>query len=274
MSERDNNDTPGSGRSRLVKRVDEELFAAWKAEDPAARTEAWNRLWTATYSWAAPYCRSMAPDAFAADEWAAEAIFSALADVERRLRDEFSWQGEPQFAGMFSNYVRRRCIDRCRAFMRLAAREADEGREQVAGGRPDRSPSVPAMQEDDTIGIAGTVAAIGDIAFRLAWQREICAERPALAEIMEAKQAYLRECCVRAVVGLAVPDADAMRLDDLVPLIDRCGFDASSPEMNEFIMNRLGIDRMTLDNRLREIRKLLRRVQSGEADDTDRPGAR
>lgn len=259
-------------RSRLVKRVDEQLFAAWKAQDPAARAEAWNRLWTATYSWAAPYCRSMAPDDLAADEWAADAIISALADVERLLTGDFYWQGEPQFAGMFSNYVKRRCIDRCRAFMRLAARTADEGREEDADGRPAPSPSVPATQEVEAIGIARTAKAIGDIAFRLAWQREICAERPALVEVMEAKQAYVRECCLQAVVGVAAAHAETMTLDDLVPLIDHCGFDASSQEMSEFVMRRLGIDRATLDNRNREIRKLLRRVQSGGAGSRTAPG--
>ena len=109
----------------------------------------------------------------------------------------------------------------------------------------------------------GTADALRDIAFRLAWQREICAERHALVDVIEAQQEYLRECCLREVTGVAAADAAAMTLDGLISRIDPRGLDASSQEMDESIMKRLGIDRGTLDNRLREIRKLLPRAPVG-----------
>lgn len=247
-------------RSRLISRVDADLFAAWKAGDAVARNEAWRRLWTSTYSWVVPFCRTMAPDDLAAQEWAADAINAVHAELEKLLAGGFTWRGEPQFAGMFANYVKRRCLDRCRAFMRTDGRNADI-RLESEGVEADL-PSSPPVQESEAVDLARTREAVDDLVCRLARRREVCGSRRALVDIIDAMLAYLRECCLRAVVTVDAATAAPLTLDQLVPLIDRQAVVASSSEMSEFIMAHLGIDRPTLDNRNREIRKLLLVVQA------------
>lgn len=253
MTERNREDAPKPLVSPVLAKVDEQLFDAWKSGDPAARDEAWRRLWATNYSWAVPFCRAMAPDDLTAKEWAADAWKAALRNLEARMAAEgFSWRGESQFAGLFVEYLKRRCLDCRRAELRVTAptrRSAGNTAQELDVVLP----PVPA-DEDRQIEAAQTRAAIEKMVERLAGCKEMCRGRPALAAIFEARQAYLRECCVRAVVG--VPNAASLSLDELVPLLDRHAVEASSEEMNRFTMARLKISRGTLDVRLQDFRKL------------------
>lgn len=257
MTEHNREDAPEPWGSPALTKVDEQLFDAWKSGDPAARDEAWTRLWTTNYSWAVPFCRTMAPDDLTAREWAADAWKAALSNLEARMAAEgFSWRGESQFAGLFGEYLKRRCLDRRRAELR-ATTQARRSAGDTAQELDVVLPPVPA-DEDHQIEAAQTRGAIEKIVQRLAGCKEMCRGRPALEAIFEARRAYLLECCVRAVVGVA--NADSLSLDELVPLLDRHAVEASSEEMNKFTMARLKISRGTLDVRLQEFRKLWHRA--------------
>ncbi|MBY0494539.1 MAG: hypothetical protein K2Y23_10005 [Cyanobacteria bacterium] len=257
MTERDHEDTTEPLVSPVLATVDEQLFDAWRSGDPAARDEAWTRLWNLNCSWAVPFCRTMAPDDLTAEAWAAEASDAALSNLEARIAAEgFSWRGESQFAGLFGQYLKRRCLDRRRAELRVTAPTR-----RTAGVTAQELdvvlPPVPA-DEEHLIEVAHTRAAIEAMVERLGGCKEVCRGRPALEAVFDAREAYLRECCVRAVVGVA--NAESLSLDELVPLLDRHAVEASSEEMNKFTMARLKISRGTLDVRLQEFRKLWRRA--------------
>lgn len=267
MGTNDPEDPPAPGRrSRFASLMDEQLFAAWQTGDAVARRQVWARLWTATFSFAVAFCHGFAPDAHAAEEWASDAINQAYWDVQGRLDAGLRWEGEPQFTGLFVNYVKRRCIDRCRAFGRVAARTDDSGAaDEENGTRFEEIASVP----PEAPAVWRTREAIKELADRLKERRTICDGRDALLAVIDAQLAYLRACCLRAVEGV---NTSALLLAELIRLVERQAIDASSDEMSEFIMERLQISRNVLDLRQREIRKLVKQAGAGEAGHAPRSG--
>jgi len=266
MATNDPPDPPGRmRRATFVSLMDEQLFAAWQTGGPAARLEAWTRLWTGVFSFAVAFCSHFAPDAHASEACASDAVNQACLDVQRRLDAGLRWEGEPQFTGFFVNYVKRRCLDGCREMSRVAARTDDSRAADSATGRPiEAIASVPSGMP----AVRRTQKAIEHLVDRLEWSRTVCLGRDALVAVIDGKLAYLQACCLRAVEGAA---ASALSPVELVPFLDRDAVDASSEEMSEFIMERLQISRNVLDLRQREIRKLVK--QAGAGEDGGAPGS-
>lgn len=255
MPERKRNNSPKPLPSRVLARVDEQLFNAWKSGDPAARAEAWTRFSELTYSWAVAFCRPMAPDDLTAEEWAADASEAALRNLEARMAWEgFSWRGESQFAGLFGEYLKNRCRDCRRASLRVAVRFRRSARDTDQDDLELVLPPVPA-DEEHQLEVDRTYEALERMVETLGRGKEICTGRPKLEAIFDAREAYLRECCLRAVVGVA--NAESLSLDELVRLLDRQAVEASQEEMNKFTMARLKISRGALDTRLQAIRALI-----------------
>jgi hypothetical protein len=248
-------------RSRQLRRVDAMLFVAWQAGDPWARSEAWERLQATTISWALPFCRTLASDDLAARELYADGLNDAFLEMDEQVTSgDFRWRGEDQFAGVFTNLLRWRCLGRHRKWLRYWLRIADRGRE---GNETDDdlekliAPSLPA-QEDGAIAIAATRQGIEQMVTRLGMHRMLCknARRKALVAVINQQLEYLRQCCMRSVAPTDT-DATTLTLDQLVPLIDRDAVEASSPEMSKFIMSRLRISRNTLDKRKKQIQAII-----------------
>lgn len=252
-------------RPRVFARLDERLFRAWQAKDEAARADAWVHIWDLSYSVAVALCRGFAPDEHTAQEWASHAITGAWIDIERQLQQGLRWDGDPEFVGLLRAHVTYRCKDRYRAYWRLTSHFEDflGVPDDQRAERLDALATIPPTQEVKELAAARTHEAIGGLVSRLTAEREICRSSPALVEILDAMLAYVLECCARAVVG----DSRLLTLDELIPLVNRDVFDASMADMNQFILERLKINRNTLDTRRKQIR---RRVEQTARDETDR----
>lgn len=233
--------------------IDERLFAAWSNGNEQARADAWLLMHRYLYSLAVSVCGRSAADRTQALQWADEAMTDAWQEVDDRLTAGHAWDGEPLFVGLVRSRVVFHSLRRAERGLRWNRRIRDLQTPEGAGDPIDLVRSEPPHQEQLEMAVATTREHLSVLVARLRWLRELAANRPALKAVLDASLAYLRACCERAV-----PDAAGQRapLTELIPRLDRDGFEASESEMNQFIMSRLNIGRNVLDLRRRQIRQL------------------
>jgi DNA-directed RNA polymerase specialized sigma24 family protein len=232
----------------MVVRIGADLFAAWQRRDLDARNEVWSRLYVTAYSFAVAFCRGLAPDDLAAEEWGHDAIVQVFCEVDARI-ESFTWQGDSQFTGVMITMIKRRALDGFRAHYRYASRTDDLffGTDDDRNEQFENAARVAAPQAMS----ARTHDAIAALISRLAQARERCRTRPALVDVVNATIDYVHDCCGRATIGV---ETKRLPLDEIVPLMDHGAFEASTRDLNAFVRERLKIDGPTLLDRRREIR--------------------
>jgi hypothetical protein len=203
-------------------------------------------------------------------EDAEAAAVSAYSDtwrsLERQLQDGLQWTGEPAFLKHITAHIVYRIKDARRQHYRRTNRLDDllGDPEEARTARLERltpvAPNQGAPEDPDEAVALRTEMAVGHIVTTLATWKEVCRmrKRKALVAVLDAQLEYIRHCVAKAVTNLGSErHPEAMTLDELLPYLDPDAFHASQPEMSQFIMDALTINRGTLDTRRKQIRELV-----------------
>lgn len=257
---------PQDPRRQRRAELDKQLFQAWQSGDQAAFQTIWEHLWSTMFSVAVAYCRSMGYKPEDAVDGATDAVNDAWIGIDSKLRAGYRWTADSSFVSLVESRVILRCKDWRRRKYRwtnglvdlpgVAEEQGDDFLERLVPVEP--------TQGADALVTIRTQEEVDSLVCRLAARREICRGQPALAQLIDAQLAYVRECVARTVEEV---DTSAMTLDELIPLMNRGMFDASKADMNRFIMARLRITRNTLDTRQADIRALVAAVRPKDPED-------
>ena len=262
---------PGHGSVAL----DEQLFRAWQSGDLEARDVVWTRLWIGFSSLAVGFCRRFCRDQATAKEWASSAIAEASLEIERRVSDgAIAWAGQGQFVRWASAQVIFRCRDQCRHSVRWLNRIVHvEEREDDGSDRLDSLVSTPPRQEEDLVRGEHHRDGLRRFVRELTELRALCRDSPALEEVVDEMRMYLRACLIESLPSGIEPSS--FTLDELTEAARPERVEATKTAAYRHIMQRLGIDRNTLYQRMKRIHALRRETaRDGRYRSARRSGSR
>lgn len=236
--------------------MDEQMFKAWVQGTQAAKNEAWLWIWREFYAFAISTCKAMGGDA---KTWAKEALEDAFLSVDKAVQEgRLLWKGEKLLLSFIWRVVFWRCMDKLRKWGRdqkrrqelieVPCQPSQEKRylTQVMLGvwiemieiileKPERFVERQALHE--TIGK----------------KREWFVERPVLHETISGMLQHLRNVFKNAIDDPGQADSPA-KLSSLAREIDLEKLELRKPDLYQFLMTSLKIDRNTLDQRFKRIR--------------------
>jgi DNA-directed RNA polymerase specialized sigma24 family protein len=206
-----------------------------------------------------------------AEDTAASAFENAWEEIEKKVKSGLvEWRGQKEFVVFVCNWFINRCRDKLRRRWREAERiisidaPADEGEE--GQNLPDRlgivSDDSPEKKMLGKEAEKAAVESVHKIVRLLAAAQEICRNRRARLEILKGIEEYVRKRIAATLQDGA--DAEELTWGELLEMSDLEELMIDKTEMNQFLMERLRINRNTLDQRMRATRDTLKKLLEAE----------
>lgn len=248
--------------------LDEKLFRAWQSKDDVARNEVWVMLWQTLYTLAFRFCRRFCQDDSSAEQYAADALNNTIMEINLLIvQGKTGWEGEASFVAYVRERLINRCRDECRAMLRRTTRmdSLDGPRSDDEDGMPDWFDTLAApglSAEEEFLRLENMC----ELMRHLASAREMCRQtkRAALAKLLAKIEEYLKRELAEAL-GIEV-DMERITIESLIVVAPFEDLKISQTHMYQFLMESLQLNRNTVYQRMKNVRRFLRddrNVQSG-----------
>jgi hypothetical protein len=250
---------------RWITLIDAQLFRAAQAGDTAAHAELWHRLFSVLYTAAIHLGLKLSGNPDAARELASQGWTATYEETNARL-EAVVWKGSRSLVSFVWRCLTWRCRDAARRRRRVGRREVglDEaalgaGRGTTRTGSHANAAGPDGLRTPPDARVSAREVMWNLTPPALASLREALASRRKLLAVVDARVAYLREQLTAAL--RAEERRNAARMTPGAPV------DAAVPEdlaisrrhANAFTMDRLGINRNTLDQRLKRITAIVKK---------------
>jgi hypothetical protein len=241
-------------RPTVFDRLAARLDRARTADDWPAYETVWAEQWSVLYTTAVTFCARMGCDAATARQRAADALGAAWLEMGAILAESAGPRpGDAEFLNRLTARVVLRCKDGRRAAAAFERRFLVDSAPEDGGADPlEARVGIPPSQEDDLLRGERSREAVDTMVADLTEMRERCLSRPALLALIDAMLAYVRHCVLQAAGDGA--GAEGLSLDELVERAVPSEVEATKSAMNQFVMERLGLNRTQLDTRMADLR--------------------